>query len=996
MNTNVLFAVFKRNFVSYFANPTGYVFICVFVLLSAFAAFWPNAFFNNNLANLNQLNEVFPFIMLVFIPAITMSIWADERRQGTDELLLTIPAGDFDIVLGKYLAAVAIYSVALGFSLVCNYAVLQTLGDPDGGLLLSTYVGYWLVGLAMLAIGMVASFLTGNITVAYVLGTVFNVPLVFATYADTIVPGRLALAVKDWSIGQQLHDFGRGVISVEGVAYFAMIVAVMLYLSMVLIGRRHWIRGRDWFVLGGHYLLRTAALVIVAAGLTFFLKHHDRRLDVTSERLISLSPSTVELLSKLEPKRPVQIEAFVSPVVPELYVQTRLDLLAKLRELEAYGRGNVRLQLNDTEAYSEEASRAEKRFGITPRQVRTQQRGAVSQEPIFLHVAMSSGLQKVAPVFFDRGVPVEYELVRSLCTVAQQKRKRVGILKTDAQLYGQFNMQTMSPGSNWPIIDELEKQYDLVQVDPHQPITEKYDALLAVQPSSLGPEEMDNFLAAVRNGQPTAIFEDPAPMFEPGVPATSAPRMPPGGMNNMFMMRQQQPLPKGDIGKLWRLLGVDFADDKIIYQNYNPYPNTAQVFPPEFVFVDKGAGASQKGSFEPFSDDPATKGLQHVLFPFPGAVSKLHASQLEFKVLARTGQRTGTVRFGDLMQFGPFGPRGGLNPARRHEPTFESYSLAAHIRGKVKPDAMLVGEEGKTNQAKDEPKPDPKPEEKVDAQPEAKDEIKTEPEAKTEAKPAAEPEAKSDAKTDAKPEVKPETTPESKADDKTESKPAEKTDAVAEKKPEEKPKETEVNVILVTDIDMLAQDFFRLREQGEIPEAGVNFDFDNVTFVLNVLDELVGDRRFIDIRSRRPKHRTLTRIEELTEEARREAAKQRDRFVKEFDDAQKREQQELDKRIEELKKRKDVDPQQALIEVAMAQQDGQRRIEQATERLRAKKDREVNRIETDLTLQVRRVQDRYKMWAVLLPPIPPLLVGLGVLITRRTREREGIARSRLR
>ncbi len=78
------YAVLKRNFVGYFSNPTGYVFLCLFVLMTSFAAFWPHEFFNANLANLDQLNQFLPLIMLVFVPAITMGIWAEERRQGTD------------------------------------------------------------------------------------------------------------------------------------------------------------------------------------------------------------------------------------------------------------------------------------------------------------------------------------------------------------------------------------------------------------------------------------------------------------------------------------------------------------------------------------------------------------------------------------------------------------------------------------------------------------------------------------------------------------------------------------------------------------------------------------------------------------------------------------------------------------------------------------------------------------------------------------------------
>ena len=305
-SSHVLFAVFKRNFMSYFSSPTGYVFICLFVLLTSAAAFLPAPFFNANLANLDQLNHYIPYIMLVFIPAITMSIWADEARQGTDELLLTMPAADFDIVVGKYFASVAIFTVSLLFSLVCNYLNLWSLGDPDRGLFLSTYFGYWILGLAMLAIGMVASFLTRNLTVAYILGALFNAPLTLLSLADTLPAfgKNLGSQVRQWSFGGMFNEFGRGIFNLSGFIYFVVLAAVMLYLSMILIGRRHWVLAGEWATQGFHYLVRVLSLLVIGGSLVYFFHNHDVRLDATTEQLSSLSPHTIKLARR--PARQVQ------------------------------------------------------------------------------------------------------------------------------------------------------------------------------------------------------------------------------------------------------------------------------------------------------------------------------------------------------------------------------------------------------------------------------------------------------------------------------------------------------------------------------------------------------------------------------------------------------------------------------------------------------------------------------------------------------------------
>jgi ABC-2 type transport system permease protein len=899
LRPHVIRAIFLRNFLSYFSNPAGYVFITLFVLACSWVAFFQPIFFTSNLANLSPLNQLMPYLLLFFIPAITMSIWAEERKQGTDELLFTLPAYDLEVVLGKYLAALGIYTVALGFSL-SHVVILFTLGRPDLGVMFSTYLGYWLMGAMLIAVGMVASLLTSSATVAFILGALFTLVPILIGSAGAIFGPNIHRNFEDLSVPGQFHDFGTGVISLSGVVYFVSFAVGMLYVNMVLVGRRHWAGGAQSSNHWLHAVVRVGSLLVALAAFTTLMARSGARADVTAERLHTLTPQSIALLKQIPADRPVYIQAYYSPEVPREYIETKNDLLGLLREYGARGGDRIRLNLIPTELYSNEARDAQKRFGIEPHRVMVADDAKQQSSEVFLGVAFSSGVEEVVIPFFDRGLPIEYELTRSIRVVSRSNRKKVGILSTDAKLMGGFDMRSMGQNPEWSIVTELKKQYVVDSVAPDTPIASDLDVLLVAQPSSLTQPQIDNLTAYIKKGGPALLLLDPLPVENPQN-SPEVPKQPPGGMFG----GGPPPEPKGNLQPLLDLIGIEWPTTEIVWNAYNPHPQLADL-PPEVVFVHAGPGGAPD-AFDP--KQAATKGLQEIVMLFPGLLRPRGATP-EFMPLLRTNDTGGTLQWSDATQQSFMGIS-GINPNRRHFPSGVGYTVAARVQGQPAAEA---------------------------------------------AKPAD----------------------------------ADKKDAEKDKGKKAEAKKPDLHVIAIADLDLISEQFFELRRRKI-----ENLDFDNVTFVLNCIDVLAGDESFIPLRKKRLQHRTLERLEaqtkEFIEERQTQAKSAEDEAKEQLDAAQK----ELDKQVGDVRARKDMDERTKEIMLLNLQEVANRRFEVKKSNIEDQKAQKIQESKGEMERKTRHIQNFVRAEALLLPPLPPLILGLIVFFKRWSRENQGANPNRL-
>jgi len=235
-----IWTIMKRELGSYFSSPVAYVFLVIFLLLTGFFTFTAGNFFERGEASLAAFFGWHPWVYLVLVPAVGMRLWAEERRSGTLELLLTMPIAPWQAIVAKFLASWAFLAVALALTFPAVITV-NVLGDPDNGMIIAGYLGSFLLAGAYLAISCMTSAMTRNQVVAFILSVVLCLFLILAGFnpvTDLLVrwaSPAVVDTVAAFSVITHFDGFQRGVIDTRNLFFFLSVIGFALFATGVII-----------------------------------------------------------------------------------------------------------------------------------------------------------------------------------------------------------------------------------------------------------------------------------------------------------------------------------------------------------------------------------------------------------------------------------------------------------------------------------------------------------------------------------------------------------------------------------------------------------------------------------------------------------------------------------------------------------------------------------------------------------------------------------------
>jgi ABC-2 type transport system permease protein len=237
---NAILNIVRREITAYFATPLAYVFLVIFLVMTGVFTFYLGNFYERGMADLEPFFRFHPWLFLFLVPAISMRLWAEERKSGTIELLLTLPLTLWQVVAGKFLAAWLFLGLALALT-VPVWITVNFLGDPDNGVILAAYIGSWLMAGGFLAIGSCMSAMTRSQVVAFIMSVVVcfvfllsGLPMVMNLFTGW-APQYIMDGIASLSFLAHFSDITKGVIDLRDLVYFLLVTGFWLTVNIIVL-----------------------------------------------------------------------------------------------------------------------------------------------------------------------------------------------------------------------------------------------------------------------------------------------------------------------------------------------------------------------------------------------------------------------------------------------------------------------------------------------------------------------------------------------------------------------------------------------------------------------------------------------------------------------------------------------------------------------------------------------------------------------------------------
>lgn len=362
---NKLLQIAKKEVSTFFSSPIAFIFLFAFLLVNLFVFFWVEAFFSRNIADIRPFFNWMPILLIFLVSALTMRMWAEERRMGTIEILLTLPISTLELVLGKFLGCMLLVLIALVLTLPVPLTV-SLIGNLDWGPVIGGYIATVFLAGAYTAVGLFVSSRSDNQIVSLIVTALIGLAL-YLVGSD----GLTALVSISWAeflkllgSGSRFASISRGVIDLRDLYYYLSIIAVFISLNVFSLETLRWSAGhqkahhREW-------RLVSALLILNFIIANFWLNHVSAlRLDVTAGRIYSLSQASRNMMQGLQ--EPLLIRGYFSsqthPLLAPLVPQIR-DLL---EEYAIAGKGHVRAEFVDPRDNPDLEEEANRKYGIKP------------------------------------------------------------------------------------------------------------------------------------------------------------------------------------------------------------------------------------------------------------------------------------------------------------------------------------------------------------------------------------------------------------------------------------------------------------------------------------------------------------------------------------------------------------------------------------------------------------------------------------------------------